>query len=734
MTTVTTYKSNSVNISDICNTANSNYYGNITTGYQQSGTDVGSILAQKTFSTVDGTITPCGYKANIVQYNTGSQSNWSKVHTFSTSLSATAICTSTSGKYCIVVRGTSTDIGQIYYSTNYGDTWKQTLATSVYFRGRTIAISGDGTTALVAGATSAGGGQYIYYSTNYGETWNQSTFINLPIGKICLSNNFTSVIYTSNSVSDRIFFSTNDQTFQNLSNINLFFKVLGMSSSGEICVGAERRTNLDDLIMYISYDYGNNWENKQTSLGNEPLSIAISASGQYMLIATTPGFNGSTSGLYYSSDYGTTFTKSDTTIPGSNFYSLSMSATGQYAIGTNSNAVSGSYDVYSSSDYGKTWSSFNVLLNDAGAGYVSTQSICISGNGLYAFFISGKYICRSVNTSTTMVSKDLTEVFEPLYKYKLWSIKNVLSGTQTNTGNWSAISMSYSGRYIFIANRGWALFSSSDYGVTFTERAVTDKNIICVSISRSGKYGVLCTNTSNTNNITNNIPTGTGVINYTSDNGVTWREVTTPGSLIFTCVSISPGGKYAIAGVNGGRIWYSSNFGQTFTQSSTILTLKWITMSMSATKYAVACDNYGYIYISSNYGSTWTRPSGSVSSAWSSVSMSNSGQYAIACIGYANNGIYYSNDYGVNWIESPNTKASNGWVSVSISSTGQYAIAAAYNGSLYYSYNYGVDWTISLLSSNYLWKSISMSGNSKYAMAAINVTNSGNVYSCLPTN
>ena len=119
------------------------------------------------------------------------------------------------------MRGTSTDIGLIYYSTNYGDTWQQTSSTSVYFRGSSIAISGDGTTALVSGATSAGGKEYIYYSYNYGQTWNQSTFINNPIGKICLSNNSKAVICTDASTSNKVWFSTDAITFQNLSNINL---------------------------------------------------------------------------------------------------------------------------------------------------------------------------------------------------------------------------------------------------------------------------------------------------------------------------------------------------------------------------------------------------------------------------------------------------------------------------------------------------------------------------------
>ena len=101
MSTVTTYKQSSVNLSDICNTVDHSYYGDIQTNFTQNGVDIGNVLSLSTFSGVTGTIAPCGYTANITQYNTGL--NW----TVSNSVSGNwySVSISSSGQYALACNG-----------------------------------------------------------------------------------------------------------------------------------------------------------------------------------------------------------------------------------------------------------------------------------------------------------------------------------------------------------------------------------------------------------------------------------------------------------------------------------------------------------------------------------------------------------------------------------------------------------------------------------------------------
>jgi hypothetical protein len=101
-------------------------------------------------------------------------------------------------------------------------------------------------------------------------------------------------------------------------------------------------------------------------------------------------------------------------------------------------------------------------------------------------------------------------------------------------------------------------------------------------------------------------------------------------------VSISSSGQYALGCIDGGQIWYSSDFGYTWAQATTQ----------------------------------------SLASNWQSVSISSTGQYAIACAGGQS---WYSFDYGVTWTQSNLTV---GLSPVSISGNGQYAIAGA-SGQIY---------------------------------------------------
>ena len=248
-----------------------------------------------------------------------------------------------------------------------------------------------------------------------------------------------------------------------------------------------------------------------------------------------------------------------------------------------------------------------------------------------------------------------------------WSQNASISTTQT----WKSVSVSANGKYQTAVNYGGAgivnnIYRSKDYGVTWTS-SIISYNTVSVSISATGQYQTFC---------------NVGLHIYTSnDYGATWT-LSGAGSNSWSSVSISATGQYQTAVANNastGYIYTSNNYGVTWTQDASVGSAKlWSSVSISANgQYQTAVISSGLIYTSNNYGVTWN--STATSQAWSSVNISTNGQYQIAC----NNGgfIYESNNYGINW-SSTNSDTRN-WTSVSISANGQYISACVSSGFIY---------------------------------------------------
>ena len=220
-----------------------------------------------------------------------------------------------------------------------------------------------------------------------------------------------------------------------------------------------------------------------------------------------------------------------------------------------------------------------------------------------------------------------------------------------------------------------------------------------IALSATGQYQVACINSGN--------------IWYSVNYGKSWTQTAT--SLAWRAVSCSASGQYMSACVNTGFIWYSTNFGVTWTQAATSLAWSSITMSASG-QIQVACVNGESIWYSSNYGQTWTT-SGVTNSAWSSVSVSASGQYASACVNGGS--IWYSSNYGQTWTTSG--VANSAWASVAVSATGKLQSACVTGGFIWFSTNYGQSWTQSgSLSSN--WTLVEMDASGQYQIAVTSTT------------
>jgi len=178
-------------------------------------------------------------------------------------------------------------------------------------------------------------------------------------------------------------------------------------------------------------------------------------------------------------------------------------------------------------------------------------------------------------------------------------------------------------------------------------------------------------------------------------------------------LSISMYQQYALAATSNG-IYYSSNYGQTWTQSASYTTMvsRGVGLASNGNAVASAHSTLTGLYYSTNNGVTWAQ-SNITTGSWYDVAISKTGTYAIAGSN-GTSGIYYSSNGGQTWTQSNINSGNVG--GLAMSSTGQYAIASS-NGTsgFWYSSNYGQTWTSSNISSGSGNKP-AMSDNGQYCI------------------
>ena len=176
-------------------------------------------------------------------------------------------------------------IGSLYYSSDYGNTWKTTAGGS---NSSYCVISYSGQYAL-SGLYSVGS-QFLFSST-YGKTWitpnlNNSTNVgNNWSGLSYPSGNNSSYAIGSNG--SGMYYSTDYGYSWTQSSLTTgSFVTSSMSSTGQYAITGSRRSN----NYYISSSYGVNWNyinNSQLYFINN--SFAMSGTGQYIIYAGQNG-------------------------------------------------------------------------------------------------------------------------------------------------------------------------------------------------------------------------------------------------------------------------------------------------------------------------------------------------------------------------------------------------------------------------------------------------------------
>lgn len=162
-------------------------------------------------------------------------------------------------------------------------------------------------------------------------------------------------------------------------------------------------------------------------------------------------------------------------------------------------------------------------------------------------------------------------------------------------------------------------------------------------------------------------------------------------------------------------IYYSHDFGYSWSGSVAALTRQWIAVACDSSGMNVlAAVNNGDLYLSTDGGIGWATTGTSYfnnQEGWNAVASDSTGQYLYA----AASGIYYSNNGGTTWSTSNADNAD--WISMTCDSTGQYVAAAVSNGYVYTSNDYGHSFAAQT-SENQDWIGIASDATGQYLIAA----------------
>ena len=558
-------------------------------------------------------------------------------------------CLSYTGQYGLICESSS-----VYYSSDYGNIWTLSSLpeTTTFFN--SISNSSCGKYAITAGYG------FIYYSNDYGVTWNISTITppstgyNPQFGEDGLYFNSCSMSSTGQyciactifeKVSWYIYYSSDyGQSWYNSENTQGNWWSVSISSTGQYGIATTENAGYQ---IYYSSDYGVTWPlYNDYNIDGIYSYVSLSSTGKYALLTSnqytgSPGSSVFEVGYLGNIVFSTTPTIVDlstilqpinpaywTPAPGTSgsgsetigWTSVSISNTGQYGIA----CVDYGGSIYYSSDYGNTWApASGTSVSET----ISWTSVSISSTGQYGL--------ACVSDGSIYYSSD-------------YGINWTISSSPPGFFYWTSVSISSTGQYGIAGNYTGSIYYSSDYGNTWTlgtSGSGSETNgWTSVSISSTGQYGIAC--------IENTITP----IYYSNDYGINWTISNSLTGLYWTSVSISSTGQYGLACNNSGSIYYSSDYGfnwalATFTSGSVSYGLNFKSVSISRTgQFGLACventvsptpNANGIIYYSSDFGQTWSQAANTSGLNWYSVSISSTGQYGLACINSGS--IYYLN-------------------------------------------------------------------------------------------
>lgn len=300
---------------------------------------------------------------------------------------------------------------------------------------------------------------------------------------------------------------------------------------------------------------------------------------------------------------------------------------------------------------------------------------------------------------------------------------SLLSGNSANVSNfassWSqlanspqdnGVGMAASGNGQYIMKLGWGASSylSNDYGNTWTAVSALGSYMWAAAFSNNGQY-ILAT-------------TITGGSQLSRDYGNTWSYLSLAGTP--QQGKISSSGQFMVLATTSG-IYYSSNYGQTFTNWTDAGTNSWTSVAISgdgSTAVAVRATTTPTIWKTTNYGASWSQIfSNSSAVSFGDIACSSDGKYILVALAQNQSGyMYLSSNYGTSFsdLSGGNGLSSSNYYKIAISSSGMNMLAAGNSGFVYATSNYGQTWTQTNLSSNGYW-GVALSSNASLAYAYI---------------
>lgn len=643
---------------------------------------------------IDFTITPKINSSEIVTYNTITSNfiieedtyadfsifcqNWTKVSTTNNQLNnidnvvpltpyeippiiidPSSIATSVNGKFSVL----SSSLGGIYQSTDYGFTFiliDEFDFNDITYDGtivyNSVAISGDGSKMIATGNIGT------IMSNNYGYTWTVLPYISINKNSISMSLD-GKIIYIETSDTLNI-----SKDYGITWNTIVSNKHITSSFDGRRLISF---TPIIESNLYNSNDYANTF-----TISNSPSKIwkyiKMSASGQYQTAITD------TLEVWISHNYGFDWNKSITVFH-EPITDLTIGSSGKYqVISTN--------EIYYSKDYGYTWRSYD--LED-----LTLKCVCLSYNGKVCITGSTSHIFNSI-INTEYIKDVGMNTFHPLDLTLFGTIWTSGSQTDLNTEigtNRTRIATCKYGKYQTICIKNQNIWVSNNYGVTFTS-IVLDSFKLWNSIALS-EYGEYQTIVTEDGEIWRSDDYGLVFIKIQSTGDTTFGD-TAEDFTIFNGIAMSGNGKYQTACCKSGRIGTSNDFGYTWIYSTIgSVDFTVVDMSKNG-QYQTVCglldgDN-DRIYYSKTYGSIWNN-SNCPSVSWNDISISETGQFQLVCGPIDNSGTFkslaFSTDYGVNFIQ--NEYGVKDWVSVSISPNGDRQVLCTSDGKIWISTDFG---------------------------------------------
>jgi len=250
------------------------------------------------------------------------------------------------------------------------------------------------------------------------------------------------------------------------------------------------------------------------------------------------------------------------------------------------------------------------------------------------------------------------------------------SASNAPTKSWGFFAASYSGERAAAA--GESLYTSSDYGTTWTDKSPSEVDVtISVACSSDGMKLIAITAGGGGGNLYTSTDAGTvwtardSVRQWTgaasSSDGSTLFAVVSGGDVYkstnsgsswtssglekyFNCVSCSGNGQYVLAGFIGG-LYTSSDYGASFTLTTPLSAANFYRISSSAdgSTLLALVETASTLRLakSSNYGSTWSLVE--TERSWSSVAISSDGAIMLASVSDPSGALYVSTDGGANW-------------------------------------------------------------------------------------